>query len=78
MLKIKQSRDHLIFNMGIPIPRKDGFYPSAHRAGGVLSSLSGAGGRVGGRSGGRLPNLRTPYLCKRLKDFLNSKFCGIV
>ena len=28
--------------------------------------------------GGRLPNLRNPYLCNRLTDFLHSKFCGIV
>ena len=59
------------------------FYPSALRAGGVLSSRSGrAGGRTGGRagrrSGGRLPDLRNPYLCNRLKDFLRSKFYGIV
>ena len=55
------------------------FYPSALRAGGVLSSRSGrAGGRVAGRPGGRLPNLRNPYLCNRLMDFLHSKFCGIV
>ena len=47
------------------------FYPSALRAGGVLSSRSG-------RAGGRLPNLRNLYLCNRLKDFLHSKFCGIV
>ena len=32
----------------------------------------------GGRAGGRLPNLRNPYLCNRLMDFLHSKFCGIV
>ena len=32
----------------------------------------------GGRLGGRLPNLRNPYLGNRLTDFLNSKFCGIV
>ena len=32
----------------------------------------------GGRAGGRLPNLRNPYLCNRLTDFLDSKFCGIV
>ena len=31
----------------------------------------------GGRSGGQLPNLRNPYLCNRLMDFLHSKFCGI-
>ena len=47
------------------------FYPSALRAGGVLSSRSG-------RPGGRLPNLRNPYLCNRLMDFLHSKFCRIV
>ena len=47
------------------------FYPSALRARGVLSSRSG-------RAGGRLPNLRNPYLCNRLMDFLHSKFCGIV
>ena len=34
--------------------------------------------RAGGRLGGRLPNLRNPYLSNRLTDFLNSKFCGIV
>ena len=28
--------------------------------------------------GGRPPNLRNPYLCNRLMDFLRSKFCGIV
>ena len=38
----------------------------------------GPGGRSGGRPGGRLPNLRNPYLCNRLMDFLHSKFCGIV
>ena len=32
----------------------------------------------GGRAGGRLPNLRNPYLCNRLLDFLHLKFCGIV
>ena len=26
MLKIRQSHDRLIFNMGIPIPGKDGLY----------------------------------------------------
>ena len=26
MLKIRRSRDHLIFNIGIPIPKKDGLY----------------------------------------------------
>ena len=26
MLKIRRSHDHLIFNMGIPIPEKDGLY----------------------------------------------------
>ena len=30
------------------------------------------------RAGGRLPNLRNPYLCNLLMDFLHSKFCGIV
>ena len=59
------------------------FYPSALRAGGVLSSRSGrpggrAGGRAVGRAGGRLPDLRNPYLCNRLMDFLRSKFYGIV
>ena len=55
------------------------FYPSALRAGGVLSSRFGrAGGRAAGRPGGRLPNLRNPYLCNRLTDFLHSKFWGIV
>ena len=38
----------------------------------------GPGGRAGGRSGGRLPDLRNPYLCNRLMDFLRSKFYGIV
>ena len=38
----------------------------------------GSGGRAGGRPGGRLPNLRNPYLCNRLTDFLHSKFYGIV
>ena len=57
----------------------DFFYPSALRAGGVLSSRSGrAGGRTGGQAGGRLPDLRNPYLCNRLMDFLHSKFYGIV
>ena len=37
-----------------------------------------AGGWAAGRPGGRLPNLRNPYLCNRLMDFLHSKFCGIV
>ena len=37
-------------------------------------SLYGPGGRLGGR----LPNLRNPYLCNRLTDFLHSKFCEIV
>ena len=26
MLKVRRSRDRLIFNMGIPIPGKDGLY----------------------------------------------------
>ena len=51
------------------------FYPSALRAGGVLSLRSG---RAGGWAGGRLPNLRNPYPGNRLTDFLNSKFCGII
>ena len=51
------------------------FYPSALRAGGVLLSRSG---RAGGLPGGPLPDLRNPYLCNRLTDFLHSKFCGIV
>ena len=34
--------------------------------------------RAGGRPGGRLPNLRNPYLCNGLTDFLHSKFYGIV
>ena len=34
--------------------------------------------RAAGRAGGRLPNLRNPYLCNRLMDFLHSKFCRIV
>ena len=34
--------------------------------------------RAGGRSVGRLPDLRTPYLCNRLTDFLHSKFRVIV
>ena len=38
----------------------------------------GPGGQAGGRVGGWLPNLRNPYLCNRLMDFLHSKFCGIV
>ena len=29
MLKIRRSRDRLIFNMGIPIPGKDGLYIEA-------------------------------------------------
>ena len=33
-----------------------------------------AGGRAVGRSGRRLPDLRNPYLCNRLMDFLRSKF----
>ena len=37
-----------------------------------------AGGLAVGRSGGRLPDLRNPYLCNRLMDFLRSKFYGIV
>ena len=57
----------------------EGFYPSALGAGGVLSSRSGrVGVWTGGRLGGRLPNLRNPYLGNRSTDFLNSKFCGIV
>ena len=47
------------------------FYLLALRAGGVLLSRFG-------RAGGRLPNLRNPYLCNSLTDFLHSKFCGIV
>ena len=39
------------------------------------SGLEGYG-RLG--PGGRLPNLRNPYFCNRLMDFLRSKFCGIV
>ena len=50
------------------------FYPTALQAGGVLSRF----GWTGGRSGRRLPNLRNPYLCNCLMDFLHSKFCGIV
>ena len=46
------------------------FYPSALRAGGLLSSRSR-------RPGGRLLDLRNPYLCNCLMDFRHSKFCGI-
>ena len=42
------------------------FYPSALRAGGVSSSWSG-----------RLLDLRDPYLCNHLTDFLRSKFCEL-
>ena len=42
------------------------FYPSALQAGGVLSSWSG-----------RLLDLRDPYLCNRLMDFLRSKICQL-
>ena len=35
-------------------------------------------GTVRVRAGGRLPDLRNPYLCNRLTDFRDSKFCGIV
>ena len=44
MLKIRQSCDRLIFNMGIPIPRKDGLYieagPRWYIAGGSQGSRS--------------------------------------
>ena len=57
----------------------DHFYPSALQAGGVLSSrCRRAGGLVGGRSDGRLPDLRNTYLCNCMMDFLRSKFYGIV
>ena len=36
------------------------------------------GGWAGVQASGWLPNLRNPYLCNRLTDFLHSKFCGIV
>ena len=49
---------------------KTPFYPSALQTGGVLWQFRPAGGR--------LPDLRNPYLCNRLTDFLDSKFCGIV
>ena len=39
---------------------------------------SSRSGRTGGRLGGRLPNLRNPYLCNLLMDFLRLKFFGIV
>ena len=32
----------------------------------------------GGRVDGRLQDLRNPYLCNHVTDFLRSKFCGIV
>ena len=38
----------------------------------------GPGGRADWRLGGRLPDLWNPYLCNRMKDFLRSKFYGIV
>ena len=46
------------------------FYPSALQTGGVLSQFR--------RADGWLPDLRNPYLCNHLTDFLDSKFCGIV
>ena len=57
----------ILWSASVKIP----FYPSALRAGGVLSSRSG-------QAGGRLLDLRNPYLCNRLTDFLRSKFYGIV
>ena len=36
------------------------------------------GRRVVGWAGRPLPNLRNPYLCNRLMEFLHSKFCEIV
>ena len=44
---------------------KTPFYPSALRTGGVLSQFR----RAGRREGGRLPDLRNPYLCNCLMDF---------
>ena len=46
--------------------RDSHFYPSALRAGGILSSWSR-----------RLLDLRDPYLCNCLTDFLHSKFCEL-
>ena len=43
-----------------------------------LSPLGWRGIVVTVRAGGRLPDLRIPYLCNRLMDFLRSKFYGIV
>ena len=55
---------------------------SKHRRFVFTPQLSGLEGYCchgpGGRLGGRLPNLRNPYLGNHLTDFLNSKFCGIV
>ena len=45
------------------------FYSWALQTGWVLSQFR--------RAGRRLPDLRDPYLCNRLMDFLDSKFCGI-
>ena len=33
---------------------------------------------LGGRPGGRLRDLQSPYLCNHVMDFHLSKFCGIV
>ena len=49
--------------------------PSGWR--GIVVTVWAVGRSVGG-SGGRLPDLRNPYLCNRLMDFLRSKFYGIV
>ena len=39
MLKIRQSGDRLMFNMGIPIPGKDGLYIETVRRGPVEENL---------------------------------------
>ena len=73
IINLRRSSDRLRSIMGIPVPvRQHLFTPQPSRLEGYCHH--GPGGRLGGR----LPNLRNPYLCNRLTDFLHSKFCGIV
>ena len=75
LISLEHSQSNRCGLYTLSVHAKNHFYPSALRAGGVLSSRFG---RVGEQPGGRLPNVRNPYLCNRFTDFLHSKFCGIV
>ena len=61
---------------------RQGFLPPSPLARRGIVVMVWRGSRMDGwvvrQPGMGLPDLRNPYLCNHLMDFLQSKFCGIV